>query len=106
VLGISGEDYEAVARQLVERFRFSMVAITLRENPLVWRNNWTAIALHSGRILKTQTYEVEIVDRLGAGDSFAAGLIHGLLDDDAQKGWITGLRRARSSTRSPATSPG
>jgi 2-dehydro-3-deoxygluconokinase len=91
VLGISGEDYKAVARQLVERFKFSVVAITLRENPLVWRNTWTAIALHGGRILKTQTYEVEIVDRLGAGDSFAAGLIHGLLDDDPQKGLDYGV---------------
>jgi 2-dehydro-3-deoxygluconokinase len=91
VLGISGEDYEAVARQLVERFRFQVVAITLRENPLVWRNNWTAIALSGGRILKTQTYEVEIVDRLGAGDSFAAGLIHGLLDDDPQMGLDYGV---------------
>ncbi|HTK78272.1 MAG TPA: sugar kinase [Gemmataceae bacterium] len=91
VLGISGEDYEAVARQLSERFQFSVVAITLRENPLVWRNSWTAIALHDGRILKTQTYEVEIVDRLGAGDSFAAGLIHGLLDDDPQKGLDYGV---------------
>jgi 2-dehydro-3-deoxygluconokinase len=91
VLGISGEDYEVVARQLVERFRFQIVAITLRENPLVWRNSWTAIALSGGRMLKTQTYEVEIVDRLGAGDSFAAGLIHGLLDDDPQKGLDYGV---------------
>ena len=35
--------------------------------------------------MRTKTYEVEIVDRLGAGDSFAAGLIHGLLDGDLQK---------------------
>jgi 2-dehydro-3-deoxygluconokinase len=91
VLGITGDDYEAVARQLADRFRFGVVAITLRENPLVWRNNWTAIALHGGQILKTRTYEVEIVDRLGAGDSFAAGLIHGLLDDDPQKGLDFGV---------------
>ena len=37
------------------------------------------------------TYEVEIVDRLGAGDSFAAGLIHGLLDGDLQKGLDFGV---------------
>jgi 2-dehydro-3-deoxygluconokinase len=34
---------------------------------------------------------VEIVDRLGAGDSFAAGLIHGLLDNDPQKGLDWGI---------------
>lgn len=37
-----------------------------------------------GKVYKTRTYEVEIVDRLGAGDSFAAGLIHGLLGGDVQ----------------------
>ena len=57
----------------------------MRENPLVWRNSWTAIAYKSGSILRTKSYEVEIVDRLGAGDSFAAGLIHGLLEGDLQK---------------------
>jgi 2-dehydro-3-deoxygluconokinase len=91
VLGIKGDDYEQVARQLASRFPLAVVAITLRQNPLVWRNSWTAIALHEGRLLRTRTYEVEIVDRLGAGDSFAAGLIHGLLDDDPQKGLDYGV---------------
>ena len=45
-----------------------MVAITLRVNPLVWHNSWTAIAFRAGQVLRTRTYEVEIVDRLGAGD--------------------------------------
>ena len=58
------------------------MAITVRENPFVWKNSWTAIAYQKGQILRTRGYEVEIVDRLGAGDSFAAGLIHGLLEDE------------------------
>jgi 2-dehydro-3-deoxygluconokinase len=91
VLGIRGDDYEAVARQLAEAFPLAVVAITIRDNPLVWRNSWTAIALYGGQVLRTRTYEVEIVDRLGAGDSFAAGLIHGLLDNDAQKGLDYGV---------------
>jgi 2-dehydro-3-deoxygluconokinase len=85
VFGIKGTNYEEVSRQLAERFPLKVVAITLRENPLVWRNSWTAIAYSAGKLLKTRTYEVEIVDRVGAGDSFAAGLIHGLLDGDLQK---------------------
>jgi 2-dehydro-3-deoxygluconokinase len=84
VFGIRGENYEDVARQLTEKFPLRVVAITLRQNPLVWRNSWTAIAYRAGQVLRTRTYEVEIVDRLGAGDSFAAGLIHGLLDDNLQ----------------------
>lgn len=85
VLGVSGNDYEAVARELGQRFPLQLVAITLRENPLVWKNRWTAIAWHKNAIYRTRTYDVEIVDRLGAGDSFAAGLIHGLLNDDPQQ---------------------
>ncbi|HLJ92271.1 MAG TPA: PfkB family carbohydrate kinase, partial [Gemmataceae bacterium] len=45
----------------------------------------------NGTVLHTRAYEVEIVDRLGAGDSFAAGLIHGLLDGDVQKGLDYGV---------------
>jgi 2-dehydro-3-deoxygluconokinase len=85
VFDIKGKDYEDVAAQCARRFPLQVVAITLRENPLVWKNTWTAIAYREGRTYRTRSYEVEIVDRLGAGDSFAAGLIHGLLDDDLQK---------------------
>jgi 2-dehydro-3-deoxygluconokinase len=91
VFGIQGKDYADVAMQTARRFGLRVVAITLRENPLVWKNSWTAIACQAGNILKTRTYEVEIVDRLGAGDCFAAGLIHGLLDGDLQKGLDYGV---------------
>jgi 2-dehydro-3-deoxygluconokinase len=86
VFQIKGRDHEEAARLAARRFPVRVVAITLRENPLVWKNTWTGIALCEGEVYRTRTYEVEIVDRLGAGDSFAAGLIHGLLDDDVQKG--------------------
>jgi 2-dehydro-3-deoxygluconokinase len=91
VLGVTGKDHEDAAVQLTRRFPLRAVAVTIRENPLVWKNAWTAIACQEGRILKTRTYDVEIVDRLGAGDSFAAGLIHGLLDGDLQKGLDYGV---------------
>lgn len=85
VFGMKGKDDADVAAQLAQRFPLKIVAITLRDNPLVWKNSWTAIAYRNGQVFRTRTYEVEIVDRLGAGDSFAAGLIHGLLEDDLQK---------------------
>jgi 2-dehydro-3-deoxygluconokinase len=91
VFQIKGKDYEDVAAQLARRFPLRIVAITLRDNPLVWKNSWTGIAYQNGSIVRTRTYEVEIVDRLGAGDSFAAGLIHGLLDGDLQKGLDYGV---------------
>jgi 2-dehydro-3-deoxygluconokinase len=91
VFQIKGIDYEDVAAQLVKRFPIKIVAITLRQNPLVWKNTWTGIAYQQGKVFHTKSYEVEIVDRLGAGDSFAAGLIHGLLDGNLQKGLDYGV---------------
>jgi 2-dehydro-3-deoxygluconokinase len=91
VFQVTGSDYADVARQLLHRFPLKVVAVTLRENPLVWKNTWTAIAVQNDKLHSTRTYEVEIVDRLGAGDAFAAGLIHGLLDNDLQKGLDYGV---------------
>ncbi len=91
VFGIRGKDHEDGAAQTAKRFGLKAVAVTLRDNPLVWKNTWTAIVWQDGKLLRTRSYEVEIVDRLGAGDSFAAGLIHGLLDGDAQKGLDYGV---------------
>lgn len=79
VFGIRGDSYEAVARQLQESFGFQAVAVTLRENLSVWRNRWSALVLAEGQTHQAPTYEVEIVDRVGAGDSYAAGLITGRL---------------------------
>ncbi len=85
VFGIKGKDYEEAASLTAARFPLKAVAITLRDNPLVWKNTWTAMVWQEGKVLRTRSYDVEIVDRLGAGDSFAAGFIHGLLDGDMQK---------------------
>jgi 2-dehydro-3-deoxygluconokinase len=91
VLRIEGGNFEEVAARLAQKYPLQVVAITLRENPLVWKNSWTAIAYAGGQLYRTRTFEVEIVDRLGAGDSFAAGLIHGLLEGDLQKGLDYGV---------------
>ena len=87
VFGIKEKDYEAVAEKLAQTFKFKVVAITLREDLSVWKNNWTAIAYQDGKIYKDRKYEVEIVDRVGAGDSFTAGFLYGWLKEkDVQKG--------------------
>ena len=82
VFQIKGKDYKEVAQKLAERFNFKVVAITLRENVTVWRNNWTAIAYHQGKFYEDRTYDVEIVDRVGAGDSFVGGFMYSYLNDD------------------------
>lgn len=80
---VSADSYRRVARRLQEKFKFQAVAITLRENPLVWRNTWTAIAYSQGEFYDDVKYELEIVDRLGGGDSFSAGFIYGRLKKDS-----------------------
>lgn len=91
VFGIKAAGYEEAAALTAKRFPLKAIAITLRENPLVWRNSWTGMVWHGSQVLRTRTYEVEIVDRLGAGDSFAAGFIHGMLTGDLQKGLDWGV---------------
>jgi len=87
VFGIKEKDYEAAAEKLARTFRFKIVAITLREDLSVWKNNWTAIAYEGGKVFRDRKYEVEIVDRVGAGDSFTAGFLYGWLQEkDVQKG--------------------
>lgn len=83
---VAAESYREVAEKLDQKFGFEAIVITLRENPLVWRNTWTAIAYAKGKVYRTRKYELEIVDRVGAGDSFTAGFLYGHLTGDLQKG--------------------
>lgn len=73
---VDAASYEPVARSLQAQFDFKAVAITLRDNPLVWRNTWSAFVLADGVRHDAPLYDVEIVDRIGAGDAFSAGVIY------------------------------
>ena len=75
---VSAEGYEQVARTLAEKFDLKSVAITLRESRSADENGWSAMLLYEGRVHQSRKYDVRIVDRVGGGDSFAAGLIYGL----------------------------
>lgn len=79
VFQIKGENYKEVAKKLADKFDFKVVAITLRENISVWRNNWTAIAYCDGQFYDDRTYDIEIVDRVGGGDAFTGGFIFAYL---------------------------
>lgn len=85
LFGITGDDFESVARALVERFGVTTVIGTKREAALVWRNRIAAVGFSAGQLYESAWYDVEIVDRLGAGDALAAGVIHGLLDGDLKR---------------------
>jgi len=75
------EGFRGVAQRLSKEFGPSMVAITLRESVSASDNGWSAALWDqsSGAFIRSQHYDVRLVDRIGGGDSFAAGLIYGLL---------------------------
>jgi 2-dehydro-3-deoxygluconokinase len=84
--GIPGADPEKAAAAAAAQFHLVAVALTLRDTPAVWRNVVSAVGHAGGRTVHAPAYEVEVVDRLGSGDAFVAGLLHGLLDADLDKG--------------------
>jgi 2-dehydro-3-deoxygluconokinase len=72
-------NFESVARQLWQKFdRVKKVAITLRGSVSASHNTWSGLLWDGQRLYTAPTYEItHIVDRVGGGDAFAAGLIHG-----------------------------
>jgi 2-dehydro-3-deoxygluconokinase len=77
---ISRDGYRSVAKALADQFGFKTVAITLRESLSANDNNWAALLYDGTECLFSKKYSVHIVDRVGGGDSFGAGLIYGLLN--------------------------
>jgi len=73
--------YVSVAQQLQQRFGFRWVAITLRESISASDNNWSAMLYDGSQAYTSRKYSIHLVDRIGGGDSFGAGLIYGLLHD-------------------------
>ena len=72
--------YEELTGRVMEEFgNLRTVAITLRESHSASHNGWSACLRDRGEFLVSRSYEItHIVDRVGSGDSFAAGLIYGL----------------------------
>ena len=79
VLGF-GEAGERLAEAVAARYGAPLVALTRAPDA-----DTGDIFRDRGTIRYAPRYPVEIVDRIGAGDSFVAGLIHGLLDDNADR---------------------
>lgn len=76
---LNKEGYKSVARQLAEKFGFEKVAITLRESKSAFDNDWSAMLYDGNEYCFSKLYHLHIVDRIGGGDSFGAGLIYALL---------------------------
>ena len=83
---VNHEGYISVARQISEKFGCEKVAITLRGSISASDNEWAAMLYSEGKAYFSPKYNVRIVDRVGGGDSFGAGLIYSLLSGyDEQK---------------------
>lgn len=73
------EGYKDVIRQMKAKFGFKYIASSLRESYSASDNGWSALVSDGTEFYHTKKYNVRIVDRVGSGDSFASGLIYGLV---------------------------
>lgn len=73
------EGFKDVFKQMKEKFGFKFIASSLRESHSASDNGWSALVYDGNEFHHTKQYSVRIIDRVGSGDSFASGLIYGLV---------------------------
>jgi len=75
---ISTDGYKEVCHKIEDRFGIHTIAITLRESISASQNGWSGMLYANGDFFFSDHYMITIIDRVGGGDSFGAGLIHNL----------------------------
>ena len=97
--------YREAAERVAAEFGAAHVAVTLRESLSASDNAWSAVLFEaaSGAFYQSQRYIVRLVDRIGGGDSFAAGLIYGLVSGHGAE---RALRFAVAASALKQTIPG
>lgn len=79
------EGYKGIFQQMAKEFGFKYVVSTLRESFSATHNGWKALIYNGEEFYESKRYEINpIIDRVGGGDSFSGGLIHGLLTKPTQ----------------------
>ena len=74
------EGYYGIFKGMMKEFGFKYVISTLRESFSATHNGWKALIYNGKEFYQSKRYDImPIIDRVGGGDSFAGGLIHGLL---------------------------
>lgn len=77
--------YEGIFKQMKEEFGFKYVVSTLRESFSATHNGWKALIYDGKEFYQSKRYDIDpIIDRVGGGDSFSGGLIHGMLTKETQ----------------------
>jgi 2-dehydro-3-deoxygluconokinase len=72
--------YEGIFKGMMQEFGFKYVVSTLRESLSATHNGWKAMIYNGKEFYVSKRYDImPIIDRVGGGDSFSGGLIHGLL---------------------------
>lgn len=79
------EGYKGIFEAMAREFGFKYVVSTLRESYSATHNGWKAMIYNGSEFYVSKRYDIDpIIDRVGGGDSFSGGLIHGLLTMDNQ----------------------
>lgn len=81
----NAEGYKGIFRQMAATFGFKYVISTLRESFSATHNGWKAMIYNGEEFYESKRYDIDpIIDRVGGGDSFSGGVIHGLLTKPTQ----------------------
>lgn len=75
---LNTEAYHEVASKMMDTFGFKQVALSLRESISANDNVWSGLLFDGDNSYRSQQYNMHVVDRLGGGDSFCAGLIYSM----------------------------
>jgi len=79
------DGFKEVFKKMKEKFGFKFIASSLRESHSASDNGWSALVYDGTEFYHTKQYNIRIVDRVGSGDSFASGLIYGLISGMSMK---------------------
>ena len=87
--------FEMIDKVVAKHPKVKAVATTLREVHTTNRHSWSAVAWVDGKTYLAPTAELDVLDRVGGGDGFAAGFIYGLLsgepaEEAVKLGWAHG----------------
>lgn len=85
---LNHEGYIEVAKLMTEKYHLKAVASTLRESISASVNNWSALLYTDGNAYISRKYQIQIVNRVGGGDSFSAGLIYAMQRGDDPQGCV------------------
>jgi 2-dehydro-3-deoxygluconokinase len=79
ILGVDNVSLEATARELVRRYNLPMAAVTKRRTVSGEVNEFSALLYRDGQCFESRTYSIFMIEKIGGGDAFSAGLLYSLL---------------------------